>query len=306
MGRSGKEYIGLALRGMAMGAADVVPGVSGGTIAFITGIYEELLETLSNVNFGLFTTLKKEGFKAAWTQLNGTFLVVLFAGILVSIFSLAKLVGYLLENHAHLLWAFFFGLVAASIIYVGKQVSTWSMSALIGFVIGTVVAYFITQLPPMGTGTEAWYIFICGAIAICAMILPGISGSFILLLLGAYQVVINAVSDLDFVIIGIFGLGCIAGLMTFSRLLNWMFKKHKNVTISVLTGFLLGSMTKLWPWKVNLELLYTHSKGKEDWLQENVMPSEFIDPQIGFCVGLAVLGFAIIFAMERIAVKSDR
>lgn len=306
MARSTKEYIGLALRGMAMGAADVVPGVSGGTIAFITGIYEELLETLSKINLGVLTTLKKDGLAAAWQQMNGTFLLVLFAGILTSIFSLAKLINFLLEFHAHLLWSFFFGLVAASIIYVGKQVNSWSTPTITGFLIGTALAYYITQLPPMGAGTELWYIFICGAIAICAMILPGISGSFILLILGAYQVVINAVSEWDFLLLGIFGLGCIAGLMSFSRLLNWMFKKHKDVTISVLTGFLLGSMSKLWPWKENVELLYTHSNGKEDWLQTNILPSEFaLDPQLGFCIGLAILGFALIFGMERLAVKGE-
>jgi putative membrane protein len=231
----------------------------------------------------------------------------LFAGIFLSLFSLAKLIKHLLEFHDHLLWAFFFGLVAASIIYVGKQVSTWSTSAIIGFIVGTVLAYFITQLPPMGTGTETWYIFVCGAIAICAMILPGISGSFILLILGAYEVVITAASDRDIGILGVFALGCLTGLMTFSRLLNWMFKHHKNVTIAVLTGFLLGSISKLWPWKINLELLYTHRSGKEDWLQSNTMPGQFIgDPQLGFCIGLAILGFALIFGMERLAVKSDR
>ena len=300
-----REHFGIAVRGLAMGAADIVPGVSGGTIAFITGIYERLLESLSNINFSLITTLRKAGLRAAWDQIHGGFLLTLFTGILISIFSLATIIRFFLEHHAHLLWSFFFGLVGASIWFVGKQVGNWGGPRILAFVIGAVVAYAITTIPPLGTADQLWYILLCGAIAICAMILPGISGSFILLLLGAYPVVIQAISDLNITILGTFAAGCVIGLLLFSKLLNWMFKHHKHTTIASLTGFLLGSMPKIWPWKQNVELLYTHSDGREEWLQTNVLPGDFSpDPQVMLCVALAVLGFGLILLMERIAIKN--
>ena len=302
--RTARQLLGITARGLAMGAADVVPGVSGGTIAFITGIYEELLETLSNLSIDTLTGLFRDGIKATWKAINGNFLLSLFGGILISIFSLAKLIEYLLVAHPHLLWAFFFGLVAASIIYVGKQVGQWNLQTIVSLLVGSAVAFWITLLPPMGNVSDWWYLLICGSIAICAMILPGISGSFILLLLGAYPTVISAVSDRDFSILSIFALGCVIGLMLFSRMLNWMFKHVKNVTIAVLTGFLIGSMNKLWPWKVNVgdSPIMTHSDGRQDWLQNNVMPADFpTEPQIVGVVLLALLGFALIFIMERFA-----
>lgn len=292
-----------------MGAADIVPGVSGGTIAFITGIYEELIETLSSVDLSLFKVWQKDGFAAMWKKLNGNFLVALFLGIFISLLSLSRAIEYLLANHPHLLWAFFFGLVAASIIYVGKQIEKWNIKAIVALIVGGGVAFYITMLPPLGTASEAWYILVCGAIAICAMILPGISGSFILLLLGAYPTVIGALTELDFKILGLFAAGCLIGLITFSRILNWMFKYVRDVTIAVLTGFLIGSLNKLWPWKKNLEALHTHSDGRVDYLQTNVLPSTFEslpeggDPQMAFTIGLAIVGFALIFIMERVASK---
>ena len=206
-----------------MGAADVVPGVSGGTIAFISGIYEELLETISSVNLSALKTLKKEGLKAAWKAINGNFIIVLFLGIGISIASLAKLISYLLEAHPVLIWSFFFGLVIASIFYVGKQVKKWSLGSVVSLVIGTGLAYWVTILPPMASSSETWFIFISGMIAICAMILPGISGSFILLLMGSYQTVLGAVKDKDLVTIGVFIAGAVIGLLSFSRVLKWMF-----------------------------------------------------------------------------------
>ena len=300
-----RRYIGIAARGLAMGAADIVPGVSGGTIAFITGIYEELLESLSSLNFGTLKSLFIVGLAATWKKVNGNFLVALFAGILISIFSLAKAIKYFLEFHPHLLWSFFFGLLGASIIYVGKKIENWNLANIIGLIVGSGIAFYLTLLSPGSNIGDSWYIFVCGAIAICAMILPGISGSFILLLLGAYPTIITAVSDREFTTLGIFAAGCIIGLLVFSKVLNWMFKNHKDLTIAVLTGFLIGSMNKLWPWKENVELLYTHSDGREDWLQSNVVPRAFqSDPQILFAVLLAGFGFALIFLMERFASKS--
>ena len=181
MRRSVKEYLVIGLKGMAMGAADVVPGVSGGTIAFISGIYEELLVAISNVNFKLLKTLRSEGVKAAWQQVNGAFLLSLFIGIFISILSLAKTIKWLLENQPILLWSFFFGLVIASVLYIGKQITTWNFSAVFVLLIGVFVAYYVTTLNPLvNDNSSLWFMFLAGSIAICAMILPGISGAFIL------------------------------------------------------------------------------------------------------------------------------
>ena len=221
MGRSTRDYIIIGLKGMGMGAADVVPGVSGGTIAFISGIYEELLTSISNVNFGLLKTLKKEGFKVAWKQLNGAFLASLFLGIFISIVSLAKTIKYLLENEPILLWSFFFGLVVASIIFIGKQVENWNYKFLFLAMFGVAFGYIIT-IASSTTLTEINYLFLvfAGAIASCAMILPGISGSYILLLMGVYPVVMTAITHRDFTIISAIGIGVILGLLLFSRLLK--------------------------------------------------------------------------------------
>lgn len=305
--RNPLQYLMITLRGLAMGAADVVPGVSGGTIAFITGIYEELILSINSVNLGVFKEIKSNGLTAAWKKINGTFLVALFAGIGISIVSLAKAISYLLENHATLVWSFFFGLVLASIVYVGKQVGRWTGQAMIYFLIGAAAAYYITELPPMGKSDEYWFIFVSGMIAICAMILPGISGSFILLILGSYEAVIGAVKEMQLAVIGIFASGCVIGLIAFSRILGWMFKKYHDLTVAVLSGFLLGSLNKIWPWKKNEELLYTHTDGKEDWLQTNVLPGNFEgDAQLGLAIACALGGFILIFGMEFIAKRLNK
>lgn len=305
MSRNIKDYLVIGLKGMAMGAADVVPGVSGGTIAFISGIYEELLGSISNVNLGLFKTLKKEGFKAAWTQLNGNFLASLFLGIFVSIVSLAKAIKYLLENEPVLLWSFFFGLVLASIIYIAKQITKWNAVSFIVLILGAFLAYYITTLNPLvSENSSPIFIFIAGAIAICAMILPGISGSFILVLLGAYKPVLNALNNKDFKTILIFMAGAIVGLLTFSRVLKWLFKHYKNITLAALTGFIIGSLNKIWPWKETLTWR-TNSHGVEvPFNQQSVTPFSFDgDAQLVMAIVLAIVGFAIILGMERLAVQ---
>lgn len=290
---------------MAMGAADVVPGVSGGTIAFITGIYEELLSTLSGIKPSLLKVWKTEGFKSFWEKANLSFLVALLVGIGIAVFSLSHLLAWLLENEPVLLWSFFFGLVLASVFFVGKQVTKRGIGTVIAFVVGAAIAWIVTSLPPMVNETTNLFVFICGMIAICAMILPGISGSFILLILGAYEVIIKAVKSFDLTKIIIFGAGCIVGILSFSHLLNWMFKKHRNVTISLLTGFLLGSLQKLWPWQEKLELLHTKSDGEEVYLMGNVLPGNFTgDPQLVGTIICFIVGFALIFALERFSKKS--
>jgi putative membrane protein len=305
--RSLFDYFVLLLKGMAMGAADVVPGVSGGTIAFISGIYEELLETINSVNLGALKTLKKEGVKAAWKSINGNFIVTLSFGIGISIASLAKLISYLLEAHPILIWSFFFGLVLASIVYVGKQVKNWNAGCLVSLIIGTGLAFWITVLPPMANSNELWFIFISGMIAICAMILPGISGSFILLLMGSYQTVLGAVKDKDLLTIGVFMAGAVVGLLSFSRVLKWMFAKYHDLTIAVLTGFLIGSLNKLWPWKIDKELLYTHSDGKKDFLQENVFSRDMVgEAQVMYAVAFCILGAGLILGMELVSKKMKK
>lgn len=292
------------LKGMAMGAADIVPGVSGGTIAFITGIYDDLLDAITAVNVRLVKDLPSKGVKYAWEKINGSFILPLVIGIFLSVFLLASKISSLLENEPVLLWSFFLGLVFASIFYVGSSVTKWNINSIIGLVLGGLFAYYISSLPPLGQSDSLIYIFFCGMIAISAMILPGISGSFILLILGAYQTVIGALKDFNITIIAVFGLGCIVGLLSFSKALKWMLNKHRNVTIAILTGFLVGSLNKLWPWKKNEQLLYTHSDGKQDFFQVNVMPEQFVgDPQIMQAVLLMVVGIGVILSMEILARK---
>jgi putative membrane protein len=302
--RSLVDYFLLMLKGVAMGAADVVPGVSGGTIAFISGIYEELLTAISNFNLEAIRILRKNGVKAAWKHIHGDFLFTLFVGIALSIFSLAQLIKYLLEQHPVLIWSFFFGLVLASTWLVGKQIS--KRNAVIGllFVLGAITAYWITTIEATANVSSTWFFFVSGMIAICAMILPGISGSFILLLLGSYHAVIEAIHDRNLQLIIIFALGCGVGLLSFSRVLKWLFAKFKNATLAVLTGFLLGSLNKIWPWKINVgtEPLHIHSDGREEWIQRNVNPLDFPgENQLIWSIGLALLGITLIVLLERFA-----
>lgn len=305
MSRTVKDYLVVGFKGLAMGAADVVPGVSGGTIAFISGIYEELLGSISNINFSLLKTLKNEGLKATWKQLNGNFLVSLFAGIFISIVSLSKIIKWLLENEPILLWAFFFGLVLASIIYVGKQVEKWNFKITILGILGIVFGYIITVLPATNT-TEINYLFLVfsGAIASCAMILPGISGSYILLLIGIYPVVMTAITNRDLKIISAIGIGVIIGLLSFSKLLKWLFAHYKQEMLVVLTGIMLGSLNKVWPWKKTIST-YINSHGEtKPLLEQSISPFSFEgDAQLLYAIALAVFGFILIFFMEKLAEK---
>ena len=301
------DYVIITLKGMAMGAADVVPGVSGGTIAFISGIYEELITSINNVNFSLIKTLKKDGFLAAWKQLNGSFLLALFIGIGISILSLAKGIKWLLENEPVLLWSFFFGLVLASILFIGKQITKWNIATLVVLIFSAFVAYYITSLSALNTNDSWWFLFLSGALAICAMILPGISGAFILVLLGAYKPVLEAIDNKDFKTIMIIGLGAIVGLLSFSRVLKWLFKHYHNITLAILTGFVLGSLNKIWPWKKILSYR-TNSKGiKVPFQDESVSPFAFEgDNQILFAIGLIVIGFLTIILLEKLGNAKDK
>ncbi len=297
------QYIIICLKGMAMGAADVVPGVSGGTIAFISGIYEELIDSINNINLSLFKTLQKEGFKASWQKLNGNFLLALFLGIGISLFSLAKFISWLLDTQPILLWSFFFGLVVASIFFVGKAIEKWNLATVFMLLLGVCVAYYITVLPPISNTHSLPFLFLSGALAVCAMILPGISGAFILVLLGSYKTILDAVHERDMKIVATIAIGAIFGLLSFAKLLKWMFRHYKNITLSLLTGFILGSLNKIWPWKKVLE---TRAIGDKiiTIKESNISPLDFDgDNQLIYALLIACIGFSLIFILEKFASK---
>ena len=273
--RTIKDYLLIAVKGFGMGSADVVPGVSGGTVAFITGIYEELLNSIQAINLDALKILRKSGIAAFWTHVNGSFLLALFGGILLSVFSLAKTLSYLLENYPVMLWSFFFGLIIASVIFVARQIKKWDLLKVVTLLIGAIIAYYITTLTKVETPHDWWFIFLSGAIAICAMILPGISGSFILVILGQYAFVLNAVKEFRLDVVISFAAGAILGLLSFARLVSWLFKKFHDLTIAVLTGFMIGSLNKIWPWKNTLETYQDRHGVFKPLVQENVLPNAY-------------------------------
>lgn len=287
-----------------MGAADVVPGVSGGTIAFITGIYEELLGSIRSVDGEAIKLLLRFRVADFWRHINGNFLVVLLAGIGFSIVSLSRVILFLLENYPELLWSFFFGLIVASAVVVGKKIARWTFGVILVGVIGAAIAYYITVATPTQTPEAYWFIFLSGAIAICAMILPGISGSFLLVLLAKYEFILNAVKELRLGIIAVFGLGCLVGILSFSHVLNWALKNYHSATIALLTGFMVGSLNKVWPWKETLET-YTDRHGVvKPLLQENVLPGTYEslpgqESYLGYAIVLAIFGFLLVYLIDR-------
>ncbi len=296
------KYVGVAFKGICMGAADVIPGVSGGTIAFLMGIYEELLNSIKSVNGQALKLLFTGRIAAFWKHVNGTFLASLLTGILISVFSLAKLMKYLLEFHPIPLWSFFFGLILASTIYILKGLDKWSLKNIISFVIGIVIAAFICIATPAQTPDDLWFIFLSGAIAICAMILPGISGSFILLLLGKYEFVMSAVSGLNIPVLLVFAAGCAIGIISFSHFLSWLLKKYYMLTIALLSGFMLGSLLKVWPWKI---------PGAVEGFDYPALPGTFtqvtgLESQLGISIAFAVLGLAIVLLIEFVASKEQK
>ena len=316
-----------------MGAADVVPGVSGGTIAFITGIYEELLRSIKSVNGTAVRKLFKEGFGSFWAHVNGAFLLPLLIGIGGSIVTLAKVITHLLENYPVLIWAFFFGLIVASVFLVAKSVRKWVPLVFVGLAIGTAVSYYVTTIDVVADeNTNLGYVLLCGMVAICAMILPGISGSFILLLMGAYGLIIGTINTLrdavtggDFgdlmaplKIIVTFAVGAVVGLIAFTHVLTWLFRRFHDFTMALLIGFLVGSLNKVWPWKETISTRVKHA-GKPDekilpLIQENVSPGNYEiintveaeqlgltvkEPFLMGAIVLAISGFALIWLLEK-------
>jgi putative membrane protein len=303
MSRNLKDYLLISFKGMGMGAADVVPGVSGGTIAFITGIYEELINTIKSIQPALLKDLKRGGIKAVWYKINAPFLISLLAGIAISIVSLSRVILYLLQNHPIPVWSFFFGLILTSAFTIAAEIKEWNLPVILATFVGTSIAYMITIISPAETPNDLWFIFICGAIAICAMILPGISGSFILLLMGKYEYIFTSLKEFNLAVIVTFALGCITGILSFSHILSWMFKKYKNITIALLAGFMIGSLNKVWPWKE--VLLKVTINGKEKILQEgNLLPAKYTEitgmpNQLWIAIAMFVVGIILSIGLER-------
>ena len=321
MQRSFFSYLTIIFKGIAMGAADVVPGVSGGTIAFISGIYEELIESIDKINLGVFKIWKTDGFKTAWNSINGTFLVALFSGIAISILSLAKLIKWLLHHEPVLLWSFFFGLVLASILYIAKQIKNWSPLVFIAIILTSVLSYYITLAEPFASPDSPYYLLFCGFIAIIAMILPGVSGAFIILILGAYQTAIETINNLRdglfngnielfkeaFINFLLLALGAIVGIKVFSKLLNWMFKHKKNLTLAILTGFMIGSLNKIWPWKEVLSTRVNSEGIKVPLLEKSILPTNFEgDNQLLMASVFIIIGFFTILLLERLGKDKNK
>ncbi|MDE2721373.1 DUF368 domain-containing protein [Candidatus Palauibacter polyketidifaciens] len=294
-----RAWAGLYAKGLAMGLADLVPGVSGGTIAFISGIYDELVATIAGLDRRLLGVLREGGVRGVWQAGNLSFLAVLLAGIGTSVFAFAGLLHWLLANRPVELRAFFFGLVAASVLLVGRRVADRRAGIRILAAAGAVLAAVITSLPPLVRSDAPLLLAAAAAVAACAMVLPGISGAFILLLLGAYAPVIAALHSLDLVRLAFVSLGIVAGLLAFSRVLRRLLARHRTPTLAVLTGFLVGSLNALWPWKVRIRELYTHSDGRIEWLRANRWPEGAAE--IWPAVALALLGAVAVLAIERIA-----
>ncbi len=298
----------LMLKGMGMGAADVVPGVSGGTIAFITGIYEELVHSIKNIDYATISRIWKEDIPSFWKAINGNFLLSVVAGILISVLTLARLLEYLLINHPVLIWSFFFGLIVGSAVFIARSIEKWNVGTVISLLVGIGVAWIITGITPADTTEAWWFIFLSGALAICAMILPGISGSFILLLLGKYQFILNALNEGRISVIAVLLMGALVGIVSFSHLLSWLLRKYHHLTIAVLSGFMIGSLNKIWPWKITVEE-YLDSHGiARPLVERNVLPGRFeelggTDPQLLWAVLLALAGFCLIFAFEGFGKK---
>ena len=279
-----------------MGMADLVPGVSGGTIAFIAGIYDPLLNSLSALSGEGLACVRRGEFKLAWKAINGPFLLALGVGILTAVVTLAAPLHWLLEHEPVMLRAFFTGLVAASVPLVGRDLAPWNAQAWVWAAVGCAVAGFVTSLPPLVQSTSALWLMGSGMLAICAMLLPGISGSFLLLILGAYAPVLSAIKSFDVAKIGAFGVGAVLGLLAFSRGLKWLLATHRRPALATLTGFLVGSLQALWPWKEGVRPLYTHSDGRVEWLLANVPPAP---GDVWAAAAWMGLGAAVVWGIHR-------
>ena len=281
-----------------MGAADVVPGVSGGTIAFITGIYEELINSIKGINLKAIKLFFTGRWFSFWKQINGNFLLAVFSGIFISVLSLAKVLEYLLENQPILIWSFFFGLVIASSYVVSRKIARWQYPKIVALVAGIGIAFYITSVTPTTTTDASWFVIFSGGLASCAMILPGISGSFILLLLGKYTFALHAVNERIILDLLLLAAGAVTGLIIFANLLSWLLRKYHDVTIAVLVGFMIGSLNKIWPWKETLKTIVVEGEVRP-LVEKNILPSVG-NPGDQFWLALLMLvaGVTLILSVE--------
>lgn len=289
-----------------MGVADVIPGVSGGTIAFITGIYEELIGSIRSVDVDALKLLKQFEFKAFWEKINGNFLIAVLSGIITSLLSLAKLMNYLLTIYPIEVWSFFFGLILISAPLILREVKAWSVATAVFGIIGVLGAYWITIVSPAETPSNLYFIFFCGALAICAMILPGISGAFILLLISKYEFMIKALVEVNLPVIGVFVIGCITGLLSFSRFLSWILKHYRFPTLALLAGFMLGSLNKVWPWKEIVSFRLNHEGKQIPAFDHSIWPGQYLektgnDPQVFHAILFVAFGILIVVFVEKFA-----
>lgn len=302
------NLISIYLKGAAMGAADVVPGVSGGTIAFITGIYDRLLNAIKSVNPSVIKLLLSGRFSEFWQRVDGTFLLVLLLGIGTSIFSLAKIISALLVSHPILVWSFFFGLIVASVVHIFRTIEDFKPILLLWVTLGAVIAYGFTELKPVEVTLSPWVFMAAGSIAICAMILPGVSGSFLLVLMGMYEPVLNAIKTLDFTLIACFGSGAVAGLLLFAHFLSWLLSHYHAITLSFLIGFLIGSLNLVWPWKQTVQYYVDRHGAQKPLEQINVSPAHFEmltgeASHLVMAVVAMAAGFALVIGLEFVSKK---
>ena len=298
------DYIMVAVKGACMGSADVIPGVSGGTIAFITGIYDDLLGSINAIDATAVKLFFTGKFKEFWKHINGSFLVSLFCGILISVLTLAGLMQYLLEHHPIQTWAFFFGLIVASSIFILRGIEGWNLKAVLFLIFGVFLGVTICTLSPTTTPDALWFIFLSGAIAICAMILPGISGSFILLILGKYQYIMGAISGLtsgqavgeSIVVLGVFAVGAVCGILAFSRFLHWLLGRFHKETLITLAGFIIGSLVKVWPWSDKAAIVRAQFPDAVSVAEASLQ----IDMQVGSAILFAVIGFSLVTGIELV------
>ena len=325
-----KKFIAIFFKGFGMGAANVIPGVSGGTIALITGIFERLIHSLKSFDLKAIKLIFTGKFKEFAKHTDIAFLFTVFFGAIISIFSLAKVLGYLFDNYPIFIWAYFFGLILASVYFVARTIDKWKISVIISFIIGTAIAVVITVLTPAKENTSFFYLIICGMAGVCSMILPGLSGSFILILMGNYELVmIDAVNNLSAVVHGDYDLamealkiiapvaiGIVVGLLVFSHLLSWIYKKFKNQTIATLSGFIFGSLSILWPWKHSFDKnhglfeankygkLITFTEDDKIYFFEKYFPQ--MDSTFFIAIGLVIVGIASIWLVEKLATKKEK
>lgn len=289
-----------------MGGADVIPGVSGGTIAFISGIYEELINSLKAIDRDALRLLFTFQVAKFWKHINAGFLITVLAGVLTSLLSLARLMTYLLENHPIPIWSFFFGLILVSAPLIMRDIRRWNMGTLIAFLLGIVIAYTITVLSPTETPTNLLFIFFSGALAICAMILPGISGAFVLLLIGKYEYMINALIQFNLPVILVFAVGCLLGLIGFSHVLSWILTNYRYPSLALLAGFMIGSLNKVWPWKEVIAYRFNHEGVQVPAFDKSVLPGRYLevtqqDPKLFYAILFAAAGIFLVVAIEKTA-----